>query len=52
MHMFVTSLLNFISGYKMFLGIEKFSQRKLWEQGSPVEMRIKLCVITYYISYF
>ena len=29
--MFITSLLNFIPGYKMFLGIEKFSQRKWWE---------------------
>jgi len=28
MSMFVTSLLNFIPGYKMFLGIEKFSQGK------------------------
>ena len=26
MPMFVTSLLNFIPGYKMFLGIENFSQ--------------------------
>jgi len=31
MFMFVTSLLNFIPGYKMFLGIEKFSQGKGWE---------------------
>jgi len=29
--MFVTSLLNFIPGYKMFLGIEKISQEKGWE---------------------
>jgi len=31
MTMFVTSLLNFILGYKMFLEIEKFFQRKWWE---------------------
>jgi len=31
MSMFVTSLLNFIPEYKMFLGIEKFSQGKGWE---------------------
>jgi len=29
--MFVTSLLNFIPRYKMFQGIEKFSQEKGWE---------------------
>jgi len=29
--MFVTSLLNFIPEYKMFMGIEKISQRKGWE---------------------
>jgi len=31
MSIFVTSLLNFIPGYKMFLEIEKNSQRKWWE---------------------
>lgn len=30
-HMFVTSLINFIPWYKMFLGIDKISRRKWWE---------------------
>ena len=32
--MFVTSLLNFIPRYKMFLGIEKYFKIKWWEQSS------------------
>jgi len=47
MFMFVISLLNFIFGYKMFLGIEIFFK----ENGGnkvPIEMRIKSCIITYY----
>jgi len=51
MPMFVTSLLNFILGYKMLLGIEKFS-KKNGGNKVPMEMGIKLCVITYYIPYF
>jgi len=31
MSMFVTSLQNFLPGYKMFMEIEKFSQSKGWE---------------------
>jgi len=39
MPMFVTSLLNFIPGYKMILGIEKFPKEKGGNKV-PMEMRI------------
>ena len=44
MSMFVTSLLNFIFGYKMFMGInKKFSKKRV---------RLSLCITTYYNLYF
>jgi len=39
MSMFVTSLLNFIPGYKMFLGMKKISKEK-GENKVPMEMKI------------
>ena len=47
MLMFVTSLLNFIPGYKMFLGIEKNSKEN---GGNKVhmKMRINSYIVTYY----
>jgi len=51
MPMFVTSLLNFIPKYKMYLGIENFPKEN---GGNKVlmEMRINLYVVTYYNPYF
>jgi len=48
MLMFVTSLLNFIPGYKTFLWIEKISG----ENTVLMKMGINSCVITYYNLYF
>ena len=51
MPMFITSLLNFIFGYKMFFGIEKIPKEK---GGNKVliGMRINSYVVTYYNPYF
>jgi hypothetical protein len=51
MSMFVTSLLNFIIGYKTFLGIEKIPQKN-GENKVLMKMGINSCVITYYNPYF
>jgi len=49
--MFVTSLLNFIPGYKMFMGIEKNSKENSGNKVS-MEVGIILYVVTYYNPYF
>jgi len=51
MPIFVTSLLNFIPRYKMFLGIENFRKEKGGNK-IPMKMRINLYVVTYYNPYF
>jgi len=51
MPMFVTSLLNFIPRYKIFLGIEKILKEK-GGNNVPMEMRINSYIVTYYIPYF
>jgi len=51
MSMFVTSLPNFIRGYKMFIGIENFPKEK---GGNKVPMKIGInsYIIIYYNPYF
>jgi len=52
MPMFVISLLNFIPGYKAFLGIEKKIPKKRVGNKVPIEMRTNSNVVTYYNPYF
>ena len=51
MPLFVTSLLNVITEYKMFMGIEKNFQKNGGNKV-PMEMRINSYIVSYYNPYF